>query len=171
MAKARNQPRDKSRTARLDVSLINHCRGLRIDRDLLVKAVKLTAREHSVSTGQVELAIFDDKDMARLHQEYLGRRKVTDVICFDLTPPAKAPGLRAGGLWVSLALGGQVARRQAKQNRTSINKELALYTIHGLLHLLGYDDARPADAQRMHSQEDELLVKLGVGVVFYKAKP
>ncbi len=148
---------------------------MRLDRKLLAKVVKFTAAQHGVTAGQVELAVFDDKDMARLHKEYLGRPKVTDVICFDLAPGftggSNAPGLHAGGFLVSLALGGQVARTQARLNCTSINKELALYTVHGLLHVLGYNDAKPADARRMHDREDELLQQLGLGAVFQKSAP
>ena len=70
------------------------------------------------------------------------------------------------GFGVSLALGGQVARRQAKIYKTSINKELALYTVHGLLHVLGYDDDTERNAQCMHQREDELLTRLGLGTVF-----
>ena len=162
MPKARNHPQRKSSSASLDVSVVNHCRSLRIDRKLLAKVVKFTAAQQGVTAGQVELAIFDDKNMARLHKEYLGRSKVTDVICFDLAQ-ADPSQIRA-----NLALGGQVARSQARLSRTSINKELALYAVHGLLHVLGYNDAKPADARRMHHREDELLQQLGIGAVFQK---
>ena len=165
MSKARSHPRRKSSSARLNVSVINHCRSLRVDRKLLTKAARLAARQHGLTAGRVELAVFDDKDMARLHKEYLGRRKVTDVICFDLAQ-GEPSQIRA-----SLALGGEVARKQARLNRTSINKELALYTVHGLLHVLGYNDAKAADARRMHRREDELLQQLGIGAVFHKSVP
>ena len=83
----------------------------------------------------------------------------------------KSDSVAIGTIRASLALGGQVARIQARLNRTSINKELALYTVHGLLHLLGYNDAKPADARRMHHREDELLQKLGIGAVFQEPAP
>ncbi len=165
MPKARSHPRRKSSSARLNVSVLNHCRSLRLDRKLLAKVVRFTAAEHGITAGQVELAVFGDKDMARLHKEYLGRRKITDVICFDLAQGDSSQIL------ASLALGGEVARKQARLNRTSINKELALYTVHGLLHVLGYNDAKPADARRMHRREDELLQQLGLGGVFQKSTP
>ncbi len=159
-------PRRKSSPARLNVSVLNHCRGLRVDRKLLAKVVRFTAAQQGVTAGQVELAVFGDKDMARLHKEYLGRRKVTDVICFDLAQGSPAELAGPSGFNACLALGGEVARKQARINKTSINKELALYTVHGLLHLLGYDDAKAPDARKMHRREDELLEQLGIGAVF-----
>lgn len=165
MPKAHSHPQRKSSSVRLDVGVINHCRSLRVDRKLLAKVVKFTAAQQGVTAGQVELAVFDDEDITRLHKEYLGKPKVTDVICFDLaqTEPSQ--------LHANLALGGQVARAQARLNKTSINKELALYAVHGLLHVLGYNDAKCADARRMHKREDELLQQLGLGAVFQKSKP
>ncbi|NIA06354.1 MAG: rRNA maturation RNase YbeY [Actinobacteria bacterium] len=150
----------------MKVVVVNHCSGLRVDRKLLAKAVRFVARQHNVTAGQIELAIFSDDDMARLHKQYLHRRAVTDVICFDLTPATNTPGQRSGGFSVSLALGGQVARRQARVRKTSINKELSLYAVHGLLHTLGYNDDTPKNAKRMHAREDELLAQLGLGAVY-----
>ena len=43
---------------------------------------------------------------------------------------------------------------------------LALYAVHGTLHLLGYDDTRQADAARMHDVEDEILTAMGLGAVY-----
>ena len=147
--------------------VVNQCYNLRVDRKLLAKVAIFVARRHNITTGQIELVIFADAAMARIHKQHLHRRAVTDVICFDLAPPVKAPGLRAGGRVVSLALGGEVARRQARIHRTSISKELALYTVHGLLHVLGYNDAKEKDSRRMHRREDELLAELGLGAVFH----
>jgi probable rRNA maturation factor len=47
-----------------------------------------------------------------------------------------------------------------------VEAELALYAVHGTLHLLGYDDRRKADAKRMHDMEDEILSSIGWGPIF-----
>ena len=150
----------------MKVVVLNHCRGLRVDRKLLAKAARFVTRQHNVTTGRIELIIFPDNDIARLHRQYFGRRAVTDVICFDLSSTADAPGPHAGEFLVSLALGGEVARKQARAHKTGINKELALYVVHGMLHALGYDDDNAKNATRMHACEDELLGRLGLGAVY-----
>lgn len=151
----------------MKVVLVNHCRGLRVDRKLLAKVARFVARQHGITVGEIELAVFDDADIARIHKQYLGCRAVTDVICFDLAEDEQKHRRRSLGIQASLALGGEVARRQAKIHRTSINKELALYTVHGLLHILGYNDDTTKNANHMHRREDELLGKLGLGAVFH----
>ncbi len=162
MSKPSTKRSSGSSRAGEQISVINRCRGLRVDRVLLVQATKLIMREYGISSGKVEVSVLDDKGIADLHRKHLGRRAVTDVICFDMS----AQDDINTELDVCLALGGEVARRQARANKTSINKELALYTVHGLLHVLGYDDGNAADSERMHLREDELLEQLGVGSVF-----
>ncbi|HQL55899.1 MAG TPA: rRNA maturation RNAse YbeY [Phycisphaerae bacterium] len=43
---------------------------------------------------------------------------------------------------------------------------MALYVVHGILHLAGYDDHTARDFERMHAREDQLLERLGLGPVF-----
>jgi probable rRNA maturation factor len=166
MSKPSSQRQGGSKAKRLQVSVVNHCRGLRVDRELLTKAVRLAARRHGMTSGLMELAVFSDSEISRLHKQYFGKRTTTDVISFDLGEPQSSSRNGPQTLQASLALGGQVARRQAKLHRTSINKELALYAVHGLLHLLGYNDAAARQAEQMHEAEDQLLSELGIGPVF-----
>ena len=147
----------------MKVFVVNRCRGLRVDRKLLAKVAGYVAGCYKVMAGQFEAVVLSDKEISALHKRYMGRPAVTDVICFDLTESKKDQRLD-----VSLALGGEVARRQAKAHKTSLNKELALYTVHGLLHCLGYDDNTDKKAERMHAREDELLTELGLGKIYGK---
>ena len=57
----------------MKVVLVNHCRGLRVDRKLLAKVARFVVRQHGITAGAIELAVFDDADMARIHKQYLGR--------------------------------------------------------------------------------------------------
>ena len=59
-------------------------------------------------------------------------------------------------------------RRAAARDKTlaTARAELALYLVHGLLHLAGYDDRDAAAFRRMHRREDEILATLGLGGVF-----
>lgn len=52
------------------------------------------------------------------------------------------------------------ARRQARDFKTTKKKELVLYLIHGLLHLLGYDDETPKEAEKMKRRQEEIFEAL-----------
>ncbi len=65
-----------------------------------------------------------------------------------------------------IIVSADTAAREACARGHSCEAELALYAVHGTLHLLGYDDNDPGAADRMHEIEDEILTKLGVGAIY-----
>ncbi len=106
--------------------------------------------------------------MAALHQRYCRRAVPTDVLTFDLGSEARS-GWIEGEIVVCADVawreaGRRVARGAAR--RSAARAELALYVVHGVLHLTGYEDHSPRGFARMHAREDEILSELGLGRVF-----
>lgn len=144
-------------------------------------------------TGEVRAKVINDAQMADAHRRTLGLDSTTDVLTFDLSayagPNAGGAG-RSGGangpassesargstgtagahlappLDVDLLICVDEARRQSAARGHSIERELLLYILHGVLHCLGEDDHDPTDAARMHAREDEVLDAIGVGATF-----
>ena len=75
-----------------------------------------------------------------------------------------------GGVNGEIIASAEMAFQQAKARNLDPRAELLLYLVHGLLHLIGYDDRTPNDAERMHRREDALLEQFGFGGV-YAAHP
>lgn len=113
--------------------------------------------------GMVRVRLVGDDEMSRAHERFCGVRGTTDVITFDLADGDSAHG---AALDVDLIVCVDEARRQAERRNHSIETELALYTLHGVLHALGYDDRDKVSYQRMHAREDEVFRALGLGVAF-----
>lgn len=131
---------------------------------LLRRAALATLRAERVDHAKVSIAVLDAAGMSRLHHQYLGRKGPTDVLSFDLRGDDAAA--RIDGEIVVCA---DVARERAAERSSKLSDakaELALYVVHGLLHLIGYDDRRPREFKRMHAREDQILIKLGLGPVF-----
>ena len=124
--------------------------------DLLVKM----AASAGATEGQITVAVVDDAQMSRLHQQFLGLDTTTDVLTFDMRPSGQ------GRIEADIVICIDEAHRQAKKLGHDVRNELLLYALHGVLHLLGYDDHDSADAQRMHEKEDQLLEEAGVGRIF-----
>jgi probable rRNA maturation factor len=61
-----------------------------------------------------------------------------------------------------LVIGAEVAQAEATEHGHDVQAELALYVIHGLLHLCGHDDCEPDDATRMREKERHYLKQLGL---------
>jgi probable rRNA maturation factor len=103
--------------------------------------------------AEVHVTLVDDAAIRRLNARYRGTRKRTDVLAFDLRGPGPAPLL--GEVIVSV----DTAARQAAAVGVPLALELDLLVVHGILHLAGWDDARPRDARRMHEQARAILTR------------
>ncbi len=97
-----------------------------------------------------------------LNLQYRGYDKPTDVLSFaqrdsvaDAPPPPSLPGEPdpLGDVIISV----ETAARQAEQHKVPLEKELALLTVHGILHLLGYTDDTEEGAEEMRVREREIL--------------
>jgi probable rRNA maturation factor len=103
--------------------------------------------------AHVDIAVVGDGEIRRLNARYRRVRRRTDVLAFPLEAPA-APEQLLGQLVVS----ADTARRQARRLGVPLALELDLLVTHGTLHLVGYDDRDPVEADLMHRREREILV-------------
>jgi len=119
-------------------------------RNMPLAAGKIMRIGHTVWDGegagpaQVSVAVVGDRRMAKLTDRYVGRAYRTDVLAFELSD-------RTDDEFVGqVVINSQLARDRARRLKTDPGAELALYLIHGLLHLVGYDDRTGDGARRMH---------------------
>ena len=111
--------------------------------------------------GRITVAVVDEPTMARLHLARLNRRGPTDVLTFDLRDPAGS-----GPPDADIVVCFEVASDQARRRGHTVQLELLLYAVHGLLHLTGLTDDDPIEAGRMHRREDELITAIGLSPVY-----
>ncbi|HET9886229.1 MAG TPA: rRNA maturation RNase YbeY [bacterium] len=105
-------------------------------------------------TGDVHLELVSDAVMKRINSQYRGKDKTTDVLSFGYLSEPHA-GMLLGEILVSEA----VARVQAKENGCSLQEEIARLSLHGLLHVLGYDHETASERRAMLSLQDRYLAK------------
>jgi len=155
-------------------------------RELLRRVATHSAHAEGFTSGYLSVAVIGTRAMTTLHWRYRGIDQPTDVLSFDLGTDRQrglldaeivlcadlARRVAAAG-WHALAQPGRgfSGARGAMPKRSAgmllaTRAELALYLVHGILHLAGYDDDTPVAARRMHAREDELLTQLGLGPVF-----
>jgi len=124
----------------------------------LRQAVRAALRLNGAAAS-LDLGVVDDAEMEELNEQFLGRRRPTDVLAF---PYEEAPGYVEG----EVVINAEQAAREAAGRDHSAGNELALYAVHGALHLLGYDDHNPEDSRRMRRAEREALAACGRTVDF-----
>ena len=100
----------------------------------------------------VSLLLTDDDEMQALHARHLGQATPTDVMSFDVDGAAE------------VVVSVTTARNVAEASGHSIRAEVALYIVHGLLHLLGHDDTTSRARARMRAAERSVMQRLGLAV-------
>jgi probable rRNA maturation factor len=106
------------------------------------------------AVGELTLSFVGSEDIAELNVEHMGVSGPTDVLSFpmDDEPLGDVPTL-LGDVVISPA----VAARQYADHAGTIDDELALLVVHGILHVLGHDHAEPAESAQMRAKELDLL--------------
>jgi probable rRNA maturation factor len=133
-----------------------------VDNDLtalasLARHVLDALRIHPLA--ELSVLLVDIDTMTRLHLQWMDEPGPTDVLSFpmDELRPGSEERAPEVGLLGDVVLCPQVARDQAAQAGHSTDEELALLCTHGILHLLGYDHAEPAEERTMVGLQRELL--------------
>ncbi|MBM3925657.1 MAG: rRNA maturation RNase YbeY [SAR202 cluster bacterium] len=145
-------------------------------RPLLRRTARAALHLAHPDPTSLSIAVVDDATIRRLNRDFRGEDKVTDVLSFspthsgpwqgDTTPtPTPDPTFPLlpdegppplGEVVISLSQ----AQRQANRARHPIERELALLTIHGILHLLGHDHQTPTQKKKMWALQDQALKHL-----------
>jgi len=103
-----------------------------------------------LTNKDIELILTTDEEIKKLNKEYRNKDKATDVLSFPLE---NIPGMPLGSIIISI----DTAKKGAEEFGHSIEDEIKLLFIHGLLHLLGYD--HEVDNGEMREKEKEVIEK------------
>ena len=107
----------------------------------------------------ISIAVVSDDKMATLHSEHAGIDETTDVLTFD-------HGSDQDKVDADIAVCIDVASRAADEREHSLESELLLYIVHGILHCAGFDDRSDEEHTQMHREEDRILQAIGVGTIW-----
>ena len=130
-------------------------------QEIVLKTLEV---EGVASSAEIGLVITDSKTIQKLNRTYRGNDKPTDVLAFHMMPGAnQEPEQQFVGPPDGMHHLGEVvisytqAVKQAQEQGHSVEQELALLIVHGVLHLLGYDHELPRESQRMKAKENDIL--------------
>jgi probable rRNA maturation factor len=130
----------------------------------LIERAARAALAHQKESVDVNLAIVltDNRRLRTLNRDYLGIDAPTDVLSFPASENDPETGARyLGDILISVPY----AAKGAKQAGNSLEAELQLLVVHGVLHLLGHDHAKPREKTKMWKAQAEILESLGLGDV------
>jgi probable rRNA maturation factor len=177
----------------MSVFLANEQADYRVDERALSRLARLVMDAEGVEESEVSLLLVDRTVMTDLNERYMGEDRPTDVLAFPIDGPSPASGPpegptgprgfaadRLGGAededdlddeedddapWLlgDIVLCPAYAAEQASSHGQSLAAELELLTVHGILHLVGYDHAEPDEERAMQARTGELLARWRAG--------
>ena len=113
--------------------------------------------------ADVAIRVVDEEEGRSLNRQYRGKDHPTNVLSFPADLPEGLPdGVRLP-LLGDLVICAPVVEREAREQGKPLATHYAHLTVHGVLHLLGWDHENDRDAERMEQRERQILATLGIG--------
>ncbi|GAA0362602.1 rRNA maturation RNase YbeY [Bacillus horti] len=134
--------------------------------ELLVALIDTAARLEDVQDGEVSISFVNDQEIQEINKTYRMKDQPTDVLSFPMYE-ADEEEIEVTDLDEPLLLGDIVisiprAKDQAEEYGHSFERELGFLTIHGFLHLLGYDHGTEQEEKEMFDRQEEILKQHGL---------
>ena len=132
--------------------------------DTVRKAAYKVGELYGLDNAEVSITFTDNKHIHEINREYRKVDRPTDVISFALNE-GDEPEIEGGApinVLGDIIISVEKAVEQAKDYGHSVEREVAFLTVHGMLHLLGYDHMEEEDRKEMRQEEDFVMEKLGI---------
>ena len=145
----------------MNVDVLNES-GVEVDAVGLTRLCRFTMRRMRLHPAtELTLRLVDPDTITVLNKQWMGKDGPTDVLSFpmDELTPGRDDEESPEGYLGDIALCPQVAEQQAPAAGHTAQDEIDLLTVHGILHLLGYDHAEPAEHQEMFGIQGRLLLE------------
>lgn len=131
----------------------------KLDLKLIKRVASFVLREEMVDKNkEVSIVLVNNAKIRQLNERFHKVKKVTDVLAFSLGDEF----ISTKDLLGEVAISVDTALKQAKDRRHSLEEELVLLTIHGILHLLDYNDEDERERKIMQAEERKILTSLGM---------
>lgn len=138
-----------------------------IDLAELQSLLSMVLKAEGVCAAELSVALVSDAEIHTINRDFLNHDFPTDVISFSNSPiPQGRPQVSWPAETVldgELVISVDTARRIAERHGWSARRELILYAVHGLLHLVGYDDLTESARPLMRQREREMLILIDPG--------
>lgn len=140
----------------MEINVINLQKKIAVSGQKIKKIIRAALHLEKIRRcGAITVSLVTDRAIRELNTLYLGKYCATDVISFDISR-------KKNELIADIAISTDTAVCNAKNFRTSPLYEVYLYVIHGLLHVLGYDDVNQKKRKKMQERTESILASLKI---------
>ena len=151
----------------MDIFISNYPEELSFPQEIednVRRAAEMVGILYKVENGEVSVTLTDNAYIHTLNKEYRGIDRPTDVLSFALNE-SEEPATEGGpdiNVLGDLIISVERAEEQAKEYGHSVRREVAFLTVHGMLHLLGYDHMQDEEREEMEAEQRFVMEKLGI---------
>ena len=141
----------------MQVRVVSHREPEPLSLEAFERLAEFVLRLEAVpDLSELSVALVDEDEMAHLNEQYRGVSTPTDVLSFGCDEPCPTPGEEPITLG-DVVIAPSVAEAQARELGHTVEHELDVLLVHGILHLLGYEHDQDAEADAMTAREAALL--------------
>ena len=144
----------------MNIVIANRQQTRKIDSRLLKEIMAALLADLKIGDAELGVNLVTSREMTLVNETFLRHEGSTDVITFDYLSAERGVRSAESNLHGELFVCVEEAVLQAKKFKTTWQSETVRYLVHGVLHLLGHDDALPAARRRMKRREIRLLAGL-----------
>ena len=139
----------------MPVHMQSRVRRVKVDQARLERSARAILADVGEPSAELGILFVGDQRMRSLNRQYRGKDRTTDVLAFAMREARMPHASRfTPDMLGDVAISVPMAARQAKEGQRSLDEELTVLLIHGILHLCGYDHERSEkEARRMHRRE------------------
>lgn len=135
----------------------SYCKKIDLNFKHLSEIIKKVIERENFKFGKIEIIITSEEVLTKLNKDFLNKNDLTDIITFTNTKKDKV----SGELYISLE---RVISNSKKFSGDNIKQELYRVIIHGILHLVGYNDLKVQERAHMSNLEDYYLNELNLQI-------
>jgi len=128
----------------------------KLDRKSILRCAGHVLSSAGEPDAELCIVFVNDNHIRKLNWKYRMSDSATDVLAFPMRDSRGLSGAILGDVVISI----ETAKREARKRKKDFQEELDLYLVHGILHLLGYDDEKPRARKKMREKEREILKPL-----------
>ncbi|HON07657.1 MAG TPA: rRNA maturation RNase YbeY [Verrucomicrobiota bacterium] len=145
-----------------ELTICNRTKILKINLCFFKELLTCALNSLNEQSYEINIIFVNSKEIEKLNNQYLGHIGVTDVISFDYLnyendyndSENNSERLK---IWGDVFICPEVAIQNAAKFKTTVSKEIIRYSIHGILHLKGYNDETPEEKKLMRKMENKTI--------------
>lgn len=142
----------------LKIRINNLNKKRKLNKTSIKRIASKVLKDFHKKDALVDITFISNKKIKALNKKYMGRNSSTDVISFSLEETvSRKPKKIIGDIYIS----SDMAYINARRFNADFKKEILLYTIHGILHVIGFGDKTAKEKRRIRKLEEDFLKVVG----------